>query len=61
MPGRGETGMFDNGYRCTMGVTGISLGVRRSARENIGCTWESDGTKAGITKNSERWLDSDGY
>jgi hypothetical protein len=49
MPGIAETGIFDNGYRCTMGVTGISLGVRRSARENIGCTWESDGTKAGIT------------
>jgi len=38
-----------DGYRSTMGVIGISLGVCRSARLNFGCTWECHGTNVGIT------------
>ena len=45
----GVTGISDDWYRSTMGVIVISLGARRSARENFGCTWEGRQTSTGIT------------
>jgi len=43
------TGISDDWYRSTMGVIAISLGARRSAGENVGCTWECRQTNVEIT------------
>jgi len=42
-------GISADWYRRTMGVIVISLEARRSARENLGCTWHCHWTNAGIT------------
>jgi len=39
LPAFRVTGISDDWYRSTMGVTVIGLGTPRSAGENIGCIW----------------------
>jgi len=48
-PALGLTGITDDWYRSSMGVTVISSGIRPSAREIFECTWKRPWTKAGIT------------
>jgi len=52
------TTITDDWYMSTMGMIVISLGARRSAGENSGCTWECHQTNAGTQTNSERCLGS---
>jgi hypothetical protein len=47
------TGISDDWYRSPMGVIVISLGIRRSAGENFGCTWKCQRTNTEIT--NKQW------